>query len=101
MGESMYVSMGSLKELKGELEIALTNFNKSFNDLESGINGLVQKGFIGEGATTFKNTFEGQPKAALEEVKRDTQNIIDYMEGKIGAFDNTLNRIDDIASSNR
>ena len=101
MGESMYVTMESLRQLKRELEEALTNFNKSFSDLESGINGLVQSGFTGEGAQTLKNTFEGQPKASLEAVKRDTQNIIDYMEMKIGAFDRTLNSIDDIASSNR
>lgn len=101
MANEMYVEMGSLEQLRGELESALANFTKSFNDLESGINALTQKGFIGEGAVAFKQSFEGNPKAALEAVKKDTRSTIDYMDGKIVSFRNALNRIDDIASSNR
>lgn len=101
MANEMYVEMGSLEQLRGELETALTNFTKSFNDLENGINALTQKGFIGEGAVAFKQSFEGNPKAALEAVKKDTRSTIDYMDGKIASFRSTLNRIDDIATSSR
>ena len=94
----MYVDMVSLKELREELEIALGNFNKSFNDLESGINALTQKGFIGEGAQVFKQTFEGQPKAIMEEVKNDTKNAINYMDGKIAGFEKTSQAIEDISA---
>lgn len=101
MANEMYVEMGSLKQLKAELETALNNFNNSFNELESGINALTQKGFIGEGAVAFKQSFEGQPKTSLEEVKRDTRNTIDYMESKIASANQMFNNIDDIASGNR
>lgn len=101
MANEMYVEMGSLEQLKAELEAALGNFQRSFVALESGIDALTQKDFIGEGAVTFKQTFEGQPKTSLNEVVRDTKGTILYMESKIASFRNTLNNIDDIASSNR
>ena len=101
MANEMYVEMGSLEQLKAELETALTNFTNSFNNLENGINALTQKGFIGEGGVTFKQSFEGQPKTSLEEVKRDTRDTIDYMERKIASANQMFNNIDDIASGNR
>ena len=100
MAHEMYLEMESLEQLRGELENALVNFTKSFNDLENGINALTQKGFIGQGAIEFKNSFEGNPKAALNAVKKDTQNAIDYMDGKIAGARQMLNNIDDIATRN-
>ena len=98
MANSMYVNMNSLKGLRSELETALSNFSRSFSELETGINSLTQKGFIGEGAVVFKQTFEGQPKTILEEVKRDTRNAIDYMNQKIVSFERTGQEIDNISA---
>ena len=101
MANEMYVTSESLQQLREELDTALAKFTNSFNDLESGINALTQKGFIGGGAVAFKQSFEGQPKTALEEVKRDTRNTIDYMDSKIESANRTFSEIDDIASSSR
>ena len=101
MANEMYVEMGSLEQLKAELEAALGNFQRSFTELETGIDALTQKGFIGEGAVAFKQNFEGQPKAALNEVVRDTKGTILYMESKIASANRMFNNIDDIAQGNR
>lgn len=101
MANEMYVTSESLKSLREELDNALANFTKSFNDLEAGIDALTQKDFIGGGALEFKKSFEGQPKSSLEEVKTDTRNIIDYMDGKIQSANKMFNQIDDIATGNR
>ena len=98
MEQQIYVEMESLKQLRGELDAALSNFTKSFNELEQGITALTAKDFIGQGAQLFKENFESKSKPTLEEVKRDTNNAIEYMDGKIGSFQTTLNKVDDIAS---
>lgn len=101
MSEAMYVEMGSLNQLKAELEDALSKFERSFNDLENGIDALTKDGFIGEGAQEFKMAYLDKSKGTLESVKTDTRSIISYMDEKIAGFRKTLDTISDIASSGR
>ncbi len=98
MANEMYVEMGSLNQLKGELEDALSKFEQSFNDLENGIDALTKDGFIGEGAQEFKMSYMDKSKGTLESVKTDTRNIISYMDEKIASFRKTLDIIGDIAT---
>ena len=98
MGNNMYVDLDSLKELRGELSEALGRFNKSFNDLEQGVIALTSKDFIGGGSQIFKEKFESQTKPTLEEVKKDTNNAIEYMDNQVVRFNSTLDRVDEISS---
>lgn len=98
MGNEMYVSKASLLKLRGELALAKTNFEKSFNELESRINSITSKDFTGPHATTFKNNFVTKSKPKLDELKVSTQRAVDYMDERIAGYMKMDTALNDIVS---
>ena len=101
MANESYIVEGDVKALLQKFEEAYGQFNSSFNELENGINALTQKSYYGTAAIKFKESFQGQPKDALDAVKNDTRNAIEYLERETGIITRGMNEIDEISYSNR
>ena len=98
MGETVRVNAVELKNIIETLEGALSNYNKKFAELEEGITTLTSRGFTGNAAEALMANYNSRTKPELEEVKRSTTKVINYMKEQQTRFNSLSQKLNDIAS---
>ena len=99
MGNTIRVDAVELRNIIDTLEAALDNYNRKFQELDEGITTLTSRGFTGNAAEALMGKYNTQTKSELEEVKRSTTGVINYMKEQQAKFNTLSQTLNDIANA--